>query len=299
MNPILLLVPAGLLAAGGLFALLRAHHILRTLDQMLDSAICGTFAPAQFSESRLSRTENKLLRFLSSSVLSRRAIDADRSRIQTLIGDIAHQTRTPIANLLLYTALLGEQPLPPEAQAMTAQTAAQAEKLQFLIDALVKTSRLETGMIQVRPQPDGSLAELLAALASSFQSAAQDKGITFTVCETTESACFDPKWTAEAVGNLIDNAIKYTPAGGRVTVQVHAYPMFCAIEVADTGPGLSEAETAQIFTRFYRAPAAHSAPGVGVGLYLARQILTAEGGYIRVRTAPGQGAVFQAFVPRS
>lgn len=287
---------AGLLAAAALCLLLFVLRTARRLDRMLDAAIDGTFTPGRFDESRLSRMEAKLARFLSTSVLSRQAIDADRARIQSLIGDIAHQTRTPIANALLYASLLAEEPLPEAPHALAVQVVEQNEKLRFLIDALVKTSRLESGMVQVRPVR-GPLSELLASLSETFQPAAQAKGLTLSFAPAAGDACFDPKWTAEAIGNLIDNAIKYTPAGGHVRVSVERFPMFCAIEVADDGPGIAEADHAKIFTRFYRAQAVHDAPGVGVGLFLARQILTAQNGYIRVRSAPGQGAVFSAFLP--
>lgn len=291
-----LLLAAALLFAAALYLLYRMLRMVRRLDRMLDCAIDGTFAADQFDESRLSRMESKLARFLSASVLSRQAIDADRRRIQSLIGDIAHQTRTPIANALLYASLLAEEPLSAQSHALAAQVVEQNEKLRFLIDALVKTSRLESGMVQVRPVR-GPLADLFVSLAETFQPTAQAKGLTLSFAPAAGDALFDPKWTAEAIGNLIDNAIKYTPAGGHVRVSVARFQMFCAIEVADDGPGIPEADHAKIFTRFYRAQAVHDAPGVGVGLFLARQILTAQNGYIRVRSAPGQGAKFSAFLP--
>ena len=97
---------------------------------------------------------------------------------------------------------------------------------------------------------------------------------------------------------MVDNAIKYTPAGGAVTVLVTAYELFCRIDVTDTGPGIAEAEQANIFRRFYRAPQMAAKEGVGIGLYLARQILSAQGGYMKVSSVPGQGAVFSLFLQR-
>ena len=112
------------------------------------------------------------------------------------------------------------------------------------------------------------------------------------------AARFDPKWTGEAVCNLLDNAVKYTPAGGRVTVSVTPYELFCRIDVADTGPGLGEEEQAKVFQRFYRAPAARDREGVGIGLYLVRQIAAGQGGYVKVDSAPGRGSVFSLFLPQ-
>ena len=108
---------------------------------------------------------------------------------------------------------------------------------------------------------------------------------------------FDPKWTAEAVCNLLDNAVKYTPPGGSVTVDTVAYEMFCCVRVSDTGPGIPEEEQAKIFQRFYRAPSAHDQEGVGVGLYLAREIARGQGGYLKVKSPEDGGAVFSLFLP--
>ena len=133
--------------------------------------------------------------------------------------------------------------------------------------------------------------------AAQYVLKATEKGITLTVEQTDGSAVFDPKWTEEAVCNLLDNAIKYTPTGGTVTVTVNNYELFSAIRVTDTGPGISEEEQARIFGRFYRAPGAYQAEGVGIGLYLTRQIAEKQGGYVKVESTPGTGSIFSLFLP--
>ncbi|CAM5646827.1 Adaptive-response sensory-kinase SasA [Lysinibacillus sphaericus] len=110
-------------------------------------------------------------------------------------------------------------------------------------------------------------------------------------------AVFDPKWTVEALYNIVDNAIKYTPSGGSVQLSVTPYQLFCRIDVADTGLGISEDETAKIFSRFYRSQEVTDKEGVGLGLYLAREIITAQGGYIKVKSRLGVGSVFSVFLP--
>ena len=212
---------------------------MRRLEQMLEQTIAGSFEQGDYSEARLSRLEEKLSRFLHSSQLSRRAIEEDRGRIKSLIGDISHQTKTPLANILLYGQLLDEQPLPEAAHPMLAQINTEAEKLQFLIEALVKLSRLESGVVQPVTQVQ-SLEPLLQALEHSFRPVAEQKGVSLRVLSTGARACFDCKWTQEAVGNLVDNAIKYTPAGGHVSVACEQYAMFCRVTVRDDGPGIPE-----------------------------------------------------------
>lgn len=107
----------------------------------------------------------------------------------------------------------------------------------------------------------------------------------------------DGKWTAEALFNLLDNAVKYTPSGGRITVTAEKGEMYAEIRVTDTGKGIPENHQAAIFRRFYREEAVHEQPGVGIGLYLAREIIMRQGGYIKVVSQPGKGSSFSILLP--
>jgi len=275
----------------------RLGRTLRGLDRMLDEAIGGSFTETRFDESRLSAVEAKLAHYLSAGAVSAQTAAEEKDRIKTLIGDISHQTKTPIANVLLYTQLLEEQELTAEGRACAAALEEQAKKLQSLIDALVKASRLEAGVLALHPQP-GPLAPMPEEAAAQFAPRAAEKSVSLTLCPTDAAAVFDAKWTGEAVCNLLDNAVKYTPAGGGVTVEVIAYELYCRINVTDTGPGIPEAEQAKVFQRFYRSAAVSRKPGVGVGLYLARQITEGQGGYLKVFSKPGKGAKFSLYLPR-
>ena len=172
----------------------------------------------------------------------------------------------------------------------------QAEKLSFLVDALVKSSRLDNGILTLSPAPH-PIQPLLDGAAAQGLAAAGQRGISLTVLPWEGAARFDSKWTAEALYNVLDNALKYTPPGGTVTLSVTAYHMFCCIQVSDTGPGIPEEEQAQIFSRFYRGAAVREQEGLGLGLYLTRRILTSEGGYIRVSSQPGKGSTFSLYLP--
>lgn len=275
----------------------RTARTIRRLDEMLTAAMNGSFSEQNFDESRLSSLESRLGRYLAASALSARNVREQKDQISALISDISHQTKTPVANLQLYAQLLSEQPLTPQGKDCAAAISAQAEKLQTLIEALVKTSRLETGILTLHPQL-GEISPVVERAAAQYAPKAAEKGITLTVGQTDGSAVFDPKWTEEAVCNLLDNAVKYTPSGGTVTVEVKNYELFLAIRVADTGPGISEEEQAKIFGRFYRAPGAYQAEGVGIGLYLTRQIAEKQGGYVKVESAPGRGSTFSLYIPR-
>ena len=241
--------------------------------------------------------ESRVRRYLTASALSAQSIQEQKDQLSTLISDISHQTRTPVANLLLYAQLLEEQPLTQQEQSCAQAIAAQAEKLQVLIEALVKTSRLETGILVLHPE-QGMLSPMVKRAAAQYIPKAEAKGITLTLGQTEGDACFDPKWTEEALCNLLDNAVKYTPAGGAVTVDVKNYELFSAIRVADTGPGIPEEDQAKIFSRFYRASDAYQEEGVGIGLYLTRQIAQKQGGYVKVESEPGKGSIFSLYLSR-
>ena len=287
------------LAAAGVIVYdrLRLRRTMHTMDKMLDDAIRGVFQPAHFDESRLSAVEAKLKQYLDASGTSAARLTEDRARVQGLIADISHQTKTPIANLLLYAGLLADKDLPDDCRGYVEQLTAQAEKLQFLIESMVKAGRLETGVIAVQPRP-ADVGALTQAAVQSALPEAERRSVQLSRLPAEVGACFDPKWTQEALGNLIDNAIKYTPAGGSVTVSVTPYELFCRIDVTDTGPGIPEDEQGRIFERFYRSPAVRDAQGVGLGLYLAREIAAANGGYIKVTSRPGNGSTFSLFLPK-
>ena len=296
-------IVAGLLlalaAAVGLalFSLLRTRRTLDTLEQMLDDAARGQFRENRFDESRLSALETRMAHYLSASSMASGRLEQEQAAIKALIGDISHQTKTPIANLQLYSQLLAEQELPQESCTCVAALSEQVSKLRFLIDALVKTSRLETGVLTLSPRLQ-DISPLLERTAAQAAPGASAKGISLIVEPTELTARFDEKWTAEALYNLVDNAVKYTPAGGRVTLRAVGYELFCRIDVTDTGPGIPEDEQPRIFGRFYRSPAARGQEGVGIGLYLSRQIAQREGGYLRVSSRPGAGSTFSLFLPR-
>lgn len=288
-------IGAALLAAAlVLWQRRQSRKILENLGKMLEAAMEGNFTEDSFDESLLSALESSFAHYLAASTVSARKVDAEKEKLKALIGDISHQTKTPIANILLYTQLLKEQPGNTDClEALEGQT----KKLQSLIDALVKTSRLETGVIALHPEP-GELGAVMTSAVSQLRPKAEEKGVRITLEHGEANAVFDPKWTEEALYNLLDNAMKYTPSGGRVSVAAVVYPMFSAVLVQDTGPGIAEEEQPKIFQRFYRGTAHREQEGVGIGLYLVRQIAEGQGGFVKVRSQPGQGSTFSLYLPR-
>lgn len=293
--PLLALAAVG--AAFGLWQWFQRRRTLRRLGDMLDRAIAGGFAEERFDETELSALEGKLARFLRGSAHAQKTLEGEQAAVKALVADISHQTRTPISNLLLYASLLLESDLPPQQREQARAVMAQGEKLSFLIKALVKASRLETGIVVPVPSLH-SVRVLLEDVAQQEEQAAQEKGIALRVLPFDSAAAFDPRWTSEALGNVVNNAVKYTPAGGIVTLCAQMLDGFCRVDVSDSGPGIPEAEQGEIFNRFYRGAGTRTAEGLGLGLYLARQILTLQGGYIKVSSTPGNGSTFSLYLPR-
>ena len=274
----------------------KARKTMEAIEKMLDAAMDGSFSESSFDESKLSALETKFAHYLSAAETSSRNVAQEKDRIKSLIADISHQTKTPIANLLLYSELLMEEELPPSAKANVEALYDQSEKLRFLIDSLVKLSRLENGILSLSPQPT-ALQPLLRGIAEQYAAKAAEKGLSLQLHNTDTTATFDMKWTAEALANVVDNAIKYTEHGV-ITISAVSYELFARIDISDTGPGIPENEQAKIFTRFYRSKNAGEQEGVGIGLYLARQIISCEGGYIKVSSIPGKGSTFSVFLPK-
>ncbi len=284
-----------------LYFMKREKRFAGRIQSMLDDAISGKFQEKHLDESKISVIENSMWRFLCDHEAAVSNLAKEQEKMQTQISDISHQAVIPISNILLYSQLLEEwvqMQNVEEKQEIKDELAAireQAETLDFLIEALGKLSRLETGIIQVniKKQP---LQSVLDAVKNQFQAIAAHKEIQFEVSDTEETAAFDRKWTMEAIANIVDNAMKYTPYGGKVTIQVQSYVSFVRVDVADTGIGIPEAEWANVFLRFYRSKMVSDRPGVGIGLYLAREVMRAQNGYIKLSSKVGEGSTFSIFL---
>ena len=221
----------------------------------------------------------------------------DRLR-QQFVANVSHDFKTPLTLMISYAEALAEEETDPRRKESCEIIIAESNRLSLMVGKLLELSRLESGVLAMTPKRHG-LQQLLEDAAAQAAPRAEAKGIALTVEPTDLSARFDPKWTTEALYNLVDNAVKYTPTGGSVTLRAVGYELFCRVDVTDTGPGIPEAEQAKIFQRFYRSPSASEAEGVGIGLYLARQIAAGQGGYLKVSSRPGEGSTFSLFLPRA
>ncbi|MEG2626515.1 MAG: HAMP domain-containing sensor histidine kinase [Anaerovoracaceae bacterium] len=274
----------------------RENAIVDRLEKMLSEAKDHNFCSETIDETKVSSLENSMSKFLTDNMVSSKNSQEQKETIQTLISDISHQTVTPISNILIYSQLIEEQIKDEGIKKEVVAIREQTEKLSFLIESLVKTSRLETGIIAVVPRLS-SVGELIENIANQGKVNALQKEITIDVEKTHIMAMFDPKWTTEGLFNILDNSIKYTKQGGKIKIFVEEYTMFCKISIEDNGVGISEDDIPKIFGRFYRVKSTSQEKGVGLGLYLTREIIKKQGGFIKVLSEKEKGTTFQIFLP--
>lgn len=279
----------------------KLAEFTNSLCCMLDGMINGNERPQvdMEAETSLARISHRLERLYNIMQMNRHKVEEEKAELQTLVSDISHQTKTPIANLKMINDTMQTRKMPEEKlQEFLQASGSQLDKLEFLIQAMVKTSRLETGVIALEKK-QAQFTETLTVALNGILAPMEKKQIALLVdCPDSFSFPHDSRWTAEALYNILDNAVKYTPACGSIHITVQEWEMYFKIDIADTGKGIPEKEQAAIFKRFYREDTVHDIDGIGIGLYLAREIVTMQGGYIKVASVSGAGSTFSVFLPK-
>lgn len=264
-----------------------------SMEQMLAMQNEVRLPDVQDNESVFSRFVAKLARLYDALRISEVNAEDEKRVMQGMIADLSHQIKTPVANIKMDLELLSARQMPSEKQReFIERTLHQANKMDFLIQSIIKMSRLEIGAIQIIPQ-NADLAQTLANALLSVNATAEQKEINISVeCPQPCIIWHDPKWTEEAIFNLLDNAVKYTPDRGQIQVCVEMREAGAYLTITDTGMGIPEKIQGAIFSKFFRAPSVHNMSGAGVGLYLTRQIMEAQSGFVTVNSTPGNGSTF-------
>ena len=221
----------------------------------------------------------------------------DKLEMQELVSDVSHQVKTPLTNLQMISATVTRDDISKEKkEELMEMFHQQLKKLEFLIQALIKASRLETGVIELNPTMP-PLYDTIAEALGGIIFHAEEKNINVTVhCDTNIKLQHDKKWTAEAIFNILDNAVKYTPESGSISIYVEELENYVKISISDTGKGIEKEYFNDIFKRFYREESVHNIEGIGIGLYLSREIITKQGGYIQVESEIDKGTTFFIFL---
>lgn len=289
----------GLGAIWILFLRRQLTAYMDNVDTMVEGAIQGQEPMTIYEETALSSLEHKLMRYIEMSTASERNIELEKNKIKALLSDISHQTKTPLSNIMLYSQLLEEAPgLTEDSRQYTNYIKGQSNKLNWLIQSLIKLSRLETGIITLHIE-DNPVVQTIQQTVSQIYAQAEHKNINISIiCDPAIVARHDMKWTSEALFNLLENAVKYTESGGKILLSVQSNEMFTRIDISDTGMGIAANELHSVFKRFYRGQNVREVEGVGIGLFLAREIITSQGGYIQVTSELHKGSLFSVFLPR-
>ncbi len=241
------------------------------------------------ADEHLTPTERRLITRLCELETHEAKVRNGYRNISSLVADIAHQSKTPLSSILMYTEMS------EHGEIIRTQT----EKLSFLIDSLTKLAKCEGGLIAENLSPkENSVKELLRQVIEANFAAADAKNIEIR-CDVPDdlTAVFDLRWTAEAVGNILDNAVKYSPDRSEISISACAYDMFVRIDIADHGSRIAEDELCNIWKRFYRGKNAENHSGVGIGLYLTANILNTEGGRVSAKSDEN-GSTFTVFLPK-
>lgn len=275
----------------------RMDHILESFQESMEQGDWNTAPYSDTLDTRESRIVSQLQRILMDARFKQRQAVGEKDQVMELISDLSHQLKTPLANIIMNTELLQDPSLEEERRAeFLIHTRSQADKMKWLMANLLKASRLENGMIRFEAGYTG-IKETIAKAVGSVFAQASAKGIGLVTEEFRDFHLYhNPKWTAEAMSNILENAVKYSPEGSSIKITLNRLEIYTQITIADEGIGIPKEEFHLIFRRFYRGRAVEQQEGSGLGLYLAQLILQCEKGYITVSSEAGEGSSFSVFL---
>lgn len=270
---------------------------------MLDDCLSGRYGFVD-DEDRLRKLENphfadSLTKLAHSLKLKIDRLNEERDNTKSMVTDISHQLKTPISAMRACFDLYLEADSEDEKNEFLNRSMIQMDKLAQLAAALINISRLENKMIELK-RSDVFLTEILTGAVNTEYHKAAARRIELAVDEFEDiRLCLDRKWTTEAIANIIDNGIKYSPAGSCIEIRVTKLFSFVRIEMEDQGIGVPKEERNKIFARFFRgsSEAVQAEEGSGVGLYLSRKIIEDQGGTVSVRSGKRGGSIFVVQIP--
>ena len=260
--------------------ILYKYIVLRSemseLSDYIDQALDGNLEITEFDEKELSKIKSKLIKFLYASQVKEAKINTEKSKTKDLIADISHQTKTPITNLSLYISLLEDDPKDEYLEIIKYEL----NKLEFLIQNLVKSSRLESDIISLQKH-HANLKDIVEDVLKEFKVTLDEKNISINLKDEDLIFNLDERWLKEAIHNLVDNAIKYSPNGSTINISIYKSYLNYNLDIENECKDLSEETLPKIFERFYRGKNSVSKDGLGLGLFIAREIIEKHGGNIR------------------
>lgn len=271
---------------------INLSNMLSTIIDIREDIVFSTIEDSLFS--KLQHQTIKLTNILKNK---NKQIEEEGNEIQELISDIAHQLKTPLTNLKMYGEFLKDESLSEDERKEFFEIVMYSlNRLSFLVESMIKMSRLESGVITLRPNLS-NLNDTLLMSINQVQKKAKEKKININLEEVDKIKIYhDKNWISEAIFNLLENAVKYSTNNSKIDIKIQSYEMFVRIDVKDNGIGIQEDELPKIFRRFYRGSNVEDIEGIGIGLYLTREIVNKHGGYIKVKSN-NNGSIFSIFLP--
>ena len=214
----------------------------------------------------------------------------EKQELTRALADISHQLRTPLTSMNLTLSLLGRETEPLRRAELVRELRRSLERIDWLVEALLKLSRLDAGVVVFEPETL-TAADLAERALGPLRIPMELRGQSLVLATGEAALTVDPAWTAEALGNVLKNCVEHTPEGGTLTLAARQTPVFTELTVTDTGPGIDPEDLPHLFERFYRGRQAGE-NSVGIGLALARQIVTAQNGTIQATNRQDGGARF-------
>lgn len=248
-------------------------------------------------ETRESKLISEIRQILNRASYQEKQAQKEKNQVMELISDLSHQLKTPLANIIVDIELLESNEMEDkQRQEFLCHVKAQASRMQWLMQSLLKASRLENGMIQFQAENINIKATIAKAVNAIYAMAAK-KQIEIFMKEFQDTIIYhNSKWTAEAMANVLENAIKYSPKGSKIEIDLEKMDIYTRVTIHDEGPGIPKTEYNKIFQRFYRGKQTETEEGTGLGLYLAQLILQSEKGYLTVDSKLGCGSSFHFFL---
>ncbi len=274
--------------------MVRLSDMVASLIDMRETEVFSVL-----NDDLLSKLQSQVLKLSRILKLQNKKLQNEKNEIKSLISDISHQLKNPLSNLKIYVSFIMDEDIDPLMRMEYLKNIDnQLDKLNWLMESMIKMTRLESGIIQLNREENSLNDVLLTSLKQIYQKALKKNiDIEFIFSEKDMRLSIDLKWTAEAITNILDNSVKYTQESGKIKIQIHKYELFARIDIEDNGTGFDEKEVNDIFKRFYRGKNSKGIDGVGIGLYLTREIISMQDGYIKAMSESGKGSTFSVFLP--
>ncbi|GKX31297.1 hypothetical protein SH1V18_37770 [Vallitalea longa] len=272
---------------------------LSTVNKNVTLAINGNYDSTKeyvsdYDEGILYSIEYQLNTLICKLNSNRECVNNEKKRLNTLVTEITHQLKTPVAAIKLFNSLLQNNEIGEEKKLnMISKMSDEIHKVEWFVESLTDISKLETGLIQINIK-ENNINKTITEAVNSIYVSAREKDIEINMKNNHNNIfCYDAKWTKEAITNILDNAVKYTDIEGTITIECVKTVMSNKIIINDNGRGIDKNDIPFIFDRFYKSDKTGIDKGIGIGLYLAKEIMKSQDGTIKVYSELDKGSRFE------